>query len=140
MSYGFRYGLVNRPASIGTIPNIAHQVEPPLSGDLGQRLSRHGVVAFQRPLTEKELVAFELALIADADLIEELAIAVAIEMLDYASEYIAQAGEEPEFFRRAVAQRIKQLRPYRVYVGELDRFARMVVSRLENHCLKSPTD
>lgn len=127
----FKYGLIFRPASLGAIPSIPHQVEPPLEDEHGRRLSRHGILVTERPLTEKELVGFELSVIADDDLKEELAIHVALDMRRYAEPYLAMATEDPEDFHQAINDGLRRSRPYRVYVGDADRFALMVKSRLE---------
>jgi hypothetical protein len=125
------YGLVNRPASIGAVPNGEFSIEPSLDGD-GRNYSRHGVIVYSRPLTEKEIYDFELSVIADSDLVEELAIFAALNMKEYASQYIGMANGSYESFKNHVFEQLKGLRKYRVYVGSLDRFCLMVKCRLEN--------
>ena len=125
------YGLVNRPASIGAVPKGEFTIEPSLEGE-GSNFSRHGVIVYDRPLSEKELYDFELSVIADNDLVEELAIFTAINMKEYAQEYLRMADESDDDFKNHVVDQLKNLRKYRVCVGSTDRFCLMVKSRLEN--------
>lgn len=136
-TFRFRYGLVNRPAGIGCIPNELHEIESPLIDEEGANLSRHGVVVFGRPLTESEICSFELSVIADEDLKEEMAIDVALKMGRYAKAYLEQAKEDPELFLATVRDRLRNARKYRVYVGPFERFAEMVKGRLEGIASKA---
>ncbi|MBK8117397.1 MAG: hypothetical protein IPK44_24225 [Candidatus Accumulibacter sp.] len=62
----YRYGLVNRPASMGAVPNIEYTIEPrPLPGQPHHDIARHGIMVTGRKLTDEEVKAFELAPIAD---------------------------------------------------------------------------
>lgn len=129
--HSFQYGLVYRPAGLGAIPNIPHQVLPSLSDEDGARLTRHGILVTERHLTDKEIVAYELALIANGEQKEELAILVALSMGDYAAEYVAEATEHPADFQIAVIQSLRRVRPYQIHVGPWPHFAEMVKRRLE---------
>lgn len=131
-SQGFRYGLVNRPAGLGCLPKEAYKLEAPLTDDLGSSLSRHGIAVFDRPLTEQEICAFELCVIADGDLQEEMAIEVALEMGEYAQAYVKMADTRWDQFHGTVQDRLRSVRKYRVHVGDLTRFSAMVKARLEN--------
>ena len=127
----FQYGLVYRPAGIGAVPNITHQVLPPLTDEEGQRLTRHGIFATERPLTTKEIVAFDLAVLADETIKEEMAATVAQIMSEYAVEYVDEAHNEPKQFQITVMQRARKVKPYQVYLGEISAFAERVKRRLE---------
>lgn len=127
----FQYGLMYRPAGIGAVPNVPHQVLPALTDEDGGRYTRHGIFVTERALNSKEVIAFDLSVLADDDLKEELAIFAALDLGDYAEQYLAEAIDTPLDFCHTVADCLKRLRPYRVYVGDLSRFAEMVKSRLE---------
>ena len=128
----FKYGLKFRPAGIGAVPNIPHQVESStFEDDIGRHLTRHGVLVTERPLSEREILSFELAVIADEVIKEELVLAIAQDMGDYAAEYLAMQKTEPSNFIRNVTKSLARIRPYRVYVGDVDIFSAMVTHQLE---------
>ena len=127
-----RYGLMSRPAGIGCIPRDPFTLEPPLAGAAGQRFTRHGVVVFEQPLTEQEIVAFELVAIADDELKRQLVVDVAAKLAPYAAEYVQAADADLFEFQRTVADRIRSARPYRVYVGETNTFCDQVKLALED--------
>lgn len=60
----FAYGLKYRPASVGAVPQGRFTVKDALSGE-GARCTRHGVIVYDRPLTESEIRSFELVVLAD---------------------------------------------------------------------------
>lgn len=130
----YRYGLQFRPADIGAVPKGLSTIEPPLT-DIegnGKRLTRHGIIVYSRPLTEQEVCAFELVVIADHDLIEELAIEVAKCMSEYAKEYLQIANEDYKVYCASIVDALYESRKYNVYVGSYDHFGQMVKVRLEN--------
>jgi len=54
----YRYGARNRPAGFGTVPNGFIRVDPP---PFPQEVrTRHGVVVYNRPLTDEEVRGYEL--------------------------------------------------------------------------------
>jgi hypothetical protein len=54
----YRYGAQNRPPDYATIPTGAIRIDDPIRG-IPQ--TRHGVVVYNRPLTEEEAYSYELA-------------------------------------------------------------------------------
>jgi len=128
---GFKYGLVHRPAGVGCIPNESHRIEASLDDEEGHNLSRHGVVVFGRPLTESEICSFELSVIANDEIREEMAVEVAKKMARYAKAYVECANDEPALFLSTVREKLRTARKYRVYVGLTERFAEKVKSKLE---------
>jgi hypothetical protein len=127
----YRYGLVNRPAGIATVPaNKPYRLEPPLPDASGRALTRYGVIVFERPLTVDELYAFDLALLADDDLKEALAIEVALELAAFEIDWEI-ACEEPQSFCIKVAEFLGKIRLYRVHVGDLAQFSQLVLARLK---------
>jgi hypothetical protein len=140
MAYEYRYGLATRPAELGSVPhNKPYRLEPPLCGEEGCLASRHGVIVFERPLSVEELYAFDLALLADEDLKSALATEIALELAAWSAERFAgrasksqqMPSEYSADFRRMVADTLSQIRVYRVYVGDISSFSRLVLARLE---------
>lgn len=144
MAYEYRYGLAARPAKLGSVPNNKpYRLEPPLGDEEGRLASRHGVIVFDRPLSVDELYAFDLALLADEDLKSALATEIALELAARYAERVAGRGSESQQiplqipleysadFRRMVVDTLSQIRLYRVYVGDLSSFSRLVLARLE---------
>jgi hypothetical protein len=130
-----RYALVNRPPSMGALPRgLEFTVEPrPAAGQPHHDLSRHGVLVTQRPLTDAELKAFELAPLVEGPALDELAGKVADDMADYAAQYAEQATEDPDAFARAVSERVKRLGDGVQYsVGDSAALADAVVTRLRD--------
>jgi hypothetical protein len=149
MAYEYRYGLANRPASIGYVPsNKPYRLEPPLSDEEGRLATLHGVIVFERPLTVDDLYAFDLALLADEDLKSALATEIALEFFERFSDRVAEPASEfeqseqlpfehsAEFFRMVV-DTLSKIRLYRVYVGDLSSFSRLVLFRLKGLAEKS---
>lgn len=130
----FRYGCVFRPPAIGAIPNIPFKLEPALPDEEARRFyTRHGVIVFSRQLTSQELVAYELAVIADDAAKAEIAELVAASMADHAEEYLAQADADADEFSRAVMSAAKGATPYLVYLGARDEFLALVKRRLQDY-------
>lgn len=54
----YRYGLTNRPAAYGAIPNLPHEVD---SDYRNERMNiRHGLVSYAEPLAAEQVAAYEL--------------------------------------------------------------------------------
>jgi hypothetical protein len=141
MPYEYRYGLAGRAAGIGSVPrNKPYRLEPPLAGDEGARLTRYGVIVYERPLTVEELYAFDLALLADEDLKSALAVEVAIELADSGIDAADISAENALDFSAMVGRILDRIRLYRVYVGDLLPFSRMVLSRLRRLAEKRQTE
>lgn len=126
----YRYGLCHRPAHLGAVPNGYIAVEDPLPSPLGGALTRHGVIVYAEPLSEDQIRAFELVLLADQHLIAELADAVATKLLQYADGYLEMHEKEPSQFRQTVTDSMRKLRTHSVYAGEEGDFTDLVAARL----------
>ncbi len=126
MAQGYRYGLVNRPPWCMLVPDHPFQWEQPLGEEDGRTYTRHGVIIFDRPLTVEEICRFDLALLADADLTKALAIEVALAIVEVGMDHELFAQEDASSLFILVADTLRQIRPYRVYVGDMARFAQMV--------------
>jgi hypothetical protein len=58
ITMSYRYGLINRPAAFGAIPNLPHEVDPDYRNE---RMNiRHGIVSYAEPLTDEQVAAYEL--------------------------------------------------------------------------------
>lgn len=126
----FRYGLRNRPAGLGAVPSGWKRIDEPLDDSEARALTRHGVIVYERALTEAELTSFELTVLADDELREELAIVIALKLGTYARGYLDMQASDPKHFRMAVMDRVCKARPYVIHVGPTERFVRMVGERL----------
>ncbi len=120
--------------------NKPYRVEPQLQDAEGRRHTLHGVIVYERPLSVDELYAFDLALLADDDLKSALATEVALEFTDGQSELESIPPEYSADFCDQVADVLGKIRLYRVYVGDLASFSRMVLGRLKAIREKSLSD
>jgi hypothetical protein len=125
----YAYGLQFRPASIGAVPPGLFEVRE--NGEPGaERFTRHGVIVYDRPLTESEIRAFELAVLADDALRDTLAADVASKLVSYGQSYLEIWLEDQAMFESIVADRLADVRPYSVYVGQVPVFAAKVAENL----------
>ena len=88
----YRYGLTNRPLSIGTAPKgwVATEAAPAEHADV----ARHGIVSYDRPLTPEEVSQFELSPIIDGDEARNGVAASFVSSLgEYAKSYAEMARE-----------------------------------------------
>ena len=111
----FAYGLKYRPASVGAVPQGLFTVKDALPGE-GARCTRHGVIVYDRPLTEGEIRSFELVVLADDQQIDEMANAVVQRLEGYAASYLDLSRDDPVMFTSVVAERLDAVRPYPVFV------------------------
>lgn len=106
----FRYGLMNRPADLGTVPRgLAYTVEPrPAAGQPHHDMARHGILVAERELTAEEVKAFELAVLVDGpEAIGALAEQVARAMGEYAAAYVEEARDDRQSFAAQVMQTVR---------------------------------
>lgn len=124
-----RFGLKFRPASMGAIPGgTFFSIQEAGPGE--QNVARHGVITFERPLSDQEIRAFELVLLADEDDVRALARDVAQSMSRYADAYLSAYEEDPGVALDAVARGLKKARPYQVHVGSLEVFGQSVMEQV----------
>lgn len=129
----FSYALVNRPAGIGTVPrNIEYSVLPrPASGHPHHDLARHGILVTIRRLTPDELRSFELAPLADDELLARLANGIAVDLGDYAGEYLQESQDDPALFRSTVFGSLERTEEgIRYSIADENAFLKLVESRL----------
>lgn len=92
----FRYGLVNRPASVFSLPAcpLAWRVAPrPERGEPHHDVARHGVLVCDRELSVEQLNQCELAFLIDEKDAPALARLACDELVEYADELCALADE-----------------------------------------------
>ncbi|CAM5529257.1 defense against restriction DarA-related protein [Thauera humireducens] len=125
----YAYGLQFRPASIGAVPPGLFEVRE--NGEPGaERFTRHGVIVYDRPLTESEIRAFELVVLADDIQRDTLATEVASKLATYGQSYLELWREDQGMFESIVADRLADVRPYSVFVGQVPVFAGKVAEKL----------
>lgn len=130
MDQQFNYGLAARPASIGAVPRLPYRILPSLEDEEGQRLTRHGIIVFERALTPEEIVSFELVVLPDETQVTDLAQQVANDMAEYAAEYLDMAEDDANDFALGIWSRLRDILPYRVHVPDRLRFIELVKERL----------
>lgn len=129
-----QYALVYRPVDIGTIPRgVPYSVAPrPAPGQPHHDMARHGILVTDRPLTVDELKAFELAPLAEGEVLEQLALAVAQSMGRYASAYLGKKVEDPELFSETVLERVAKVGDgVRYSIADAQAFVDLVAVRLK---------
>lgn len=129
----FRYALVNRPAGIGTCPKGFIAVEDrPARGSDHYDMARHGIVVYDRRLTDAETKNFELAFCADGADRKSVAHEVAKQLAEYASAYLEMYDEEREDFEGTVSQHLKDVKSYPPSVGNMEQFSTLVKTELQH--------
>ncbi len=131
----FRYAMLNRPAGIGTVPKGFIRIEDrPAEGQAHYDYARHGVVVYDRRLTDAETKSFELAPMLDGDERAVVADSVAAVLGEYAEGYIEIASQDFEQFVQTVHERLRATaQGYPPSVGDMAAFAAMVRDRLTEH-------
>lgn len=131
----FRYAMVYRPPSLGTCPKDFIAVEPrPAVGHPHHDIARHGIVVYDRRLSDLETKNFELAFIADGHDLDVIAHKVAKAMLKYASAYIEMSEIESEQFVQTCKDVLGRTSTGFVpSIGDAKVFAQLVVKHLRNY-------
>lgn len=133
----FKYALVNRPFGIGTCPKegVVGTDNRPAKGHDHYDMARHGIVIYDRKLTDQETKNFELAFIADGHDRLEIAHDVAETMKRYAKPYLEMytgSADDRDDFVKNVSQKLKSsAKGYPPSVGNIGEFADLVALRLE---------
>lgn len=133
ISKEYRYAMVNRPFSIGTAPTdgIIRMDARPSQGDPHHDMARHGIAVYNRQLTDKETIDYELAPIADDAMMENLCAAVTHDIAEYATEYVSMASDDWINFEAHVINTMKRVTTsFRVSIESNRAFADMVLTAL----------
>ena len=135
----YRYGLFNRPADIGTVPKGMLRVDPrPEEGvdddteNDHYQTARHGVVVYDRKLTDEETKQFELSpLLSGKDLDDAIAKTV-FELSDYAPEYVRMAAQDREQFTTAAYNAMERsATAFKPSIGNFTEFENKVLAGLK---------
>ena len=111
-----------------TVPKGWLRVEPAAAGE--EDVARHGVVVYGAPLQEKDLLAFELVVLADAEGDRQAAAMVATELSEYAQAYLETMESDPELLDDAARNALKRCVPYRVLLQDPAGFTKAVATAL----------
>ena len=126
----YRYGLMNRPAGLGAVPKGNFTLEPQLTSSTGRAISRHGVIVYDRKLTEEEIYGFELCVIAESDTLKDVMLKISTDMSDYAAEYVDMMRDDRAGFHEAVDSALLRCKKYRIFIEDMSSFCNSVFSRL----------
>lgn len=118
-----RYALEYRPASIGAVPRGYSAIE---QSDIPE--ARHGVIVYDSPLTDEEMLGYELRPILNDVEVAALAEAVANKFDRYRDKMVRLYDEkEINMVRQMIASRFEHMYPTRPIVGDFDEFVRQVL-------------
>lgn len=125
----WRYGLYYRPAGIGAVPNGFSRIDEAKGPEATH--ARHGVIVYNRPLTDTEIRNYELIPFLNREGFVELVDKVTERLGKYARGYSEMALTDPECFLGSVVDTIGKCAGHRVYVGDFDVFSTSVLNRLK---------
>lgn len=126
----YRYCAMNRPIGFATVPAGYVAVEArPAKGD-GRELARHGVVVYDRRLSDQEASSFELAPILRECDIAALASEIALECAEYREGIEEMVDEMPAEVARSILQRVERRHPGDVCLGDRDAFVGHVLAAM----------
>ena len=129
----YRYAAVNRPPGYATVPEGYLRVDPqPARGEPFHDWARHGIVVYDRALTDAETCSYELAPLLDAGAEQALAEQVAEQYRDHADgiEDMLREGERGWFVDAALSAAEKLAKGYRPLVPDPEAFADRVLALL----------
>ena len=130
MSAVHRYAALNRPIGFATVPAGYVGTEArPASGD-GRDLARHGIVVYDRPLTDQEVASYELAPVLDPVAVDELVATVAESLSEHREDIEALMEDMPEEIHRCVLQRLEGQFPVGVVLGDRKVFVVRVLEKM----------
>ena len=132
----YSYALVNRPVGIGAIPRgLQFSVSPrPEKGQPHHDMARHGILLTERQLTTDELRSFELAPLAEGEVLEALSDAIAVDMSEYAQGYLEEFEAGPRDFEATVnARATSTVNGVRYSIGDQEALVQLVVAKLHSH-------
>lgn len=126
----YRYCATNRPIGFATVPAGYVAVEArPATGD-GRALARHGVVVYDRRLSDQETAGFELAPILSETEICALAGEIAEECAEYREGIEEMLEDLPQEAARSILQRVEWRFPGVVCLGEREEFVERVLAAM----------
>ena len=129
----YRYALLNRPVAYGAVPKGQYRMEDrPDPGQDHYEVARHGIIVYDRKLTDQEVTSYELVPLIDGAERDEVAKRVVAGWADDdVPGIIEMADEDPRFFVQAVDSELEALfGKIDPSVGNMDAFAERVMALL----------
>lgn len=107
---GYQYALVNRPAGIGAVPEGQTALLPrPDEGTPYHDYARHGVITYNRQLTDEEIRQFELKYLPSESEYPDIAREFVEKAFDkYAAEYLQMSEEDKGTFEKTVRSKFRK--------------------------------
>jgi hypothetical protein len=72
-------------------------------------MARHGILVTERELSPQEIKSFELAVIADEEMLGAIAEKIKDEMSEYANAYLRMHKDKPGHFKNTVLDRLSSV-------------------------------
>jgi hypothetical protein len=106
----YQYALMNRPAGIGAVPGGQMAVLPrPDEGSAFHEYARHGVITYNRQLSDEEIRQFELKYLPPESEYSDIARAFVAKGFDkYAAEYLQMSEEDKDTFEKTVRSKFRK--------------------------------
>lgn len=140
----YRYALQSRPAAVGAVPDGNKAVlERPDQADPYYEYARHGIITYDRKLTDEEVSKYELRYLPDDDELKEMANdLVASSMVKHIDGYVDLFGSDLKTFKAQVKILFRKAFPNVAYpLGDGENlFIMDVYNALQNHSSEVKTD
>lgn len=107
---GYQYALQNRPAGIGAVPEGQVGLLPrPDNGSAYYEYARHGIITYNRQLTDEEVRQCELKYLPNDDEYSDIAREFVAKAFDkYAAEYLNMSEEDSDTFEKTVRSKFRK--------------------------------
>ncbi|ECE3520892.1 head protein [Salmonella enterica] len=140
----YRYALQSRPAAVGAVPEGNKGVlDRPDQADPYYEYARHGIITYDRKLTDKEVSQYELRYLPDDDELKGMANElVASSMVKHIDGYVDLFGSDLKTFKAQVKILFRKAFPNVAYpLGDGENlFIMDVYNALQNHSSEVKTD
>ncbi|MBS2111296.1 head protein, partial [Salmonella enterica subsp. enterica serovar Typhimurium] len=140
----YRYALQSRPAAVGAVPEGNQGVlDRPDQADPYYEYARHGIITYDRKLTDKEVSQYELRYLPDDDELKGMANElVASSMVKHIDGYVDLFGSDLKTFKAQVKILFRKAFPNVAYpLGDGENlFIMDVYNALQNHSSEVKTD
>lgn len=140
----YRYALQSRPAAAGAVPDGNKAVlERPDQADPYYEYARHGIITYDRKLTDEEVSKYELRYLPDDDELKEMANdLVASSMVKHIDGYVDLFGSDLKTFKAQVKILFRKAFPNVAYpLGDGENlFIMDMYNALQNHSSEVKTD
>ena len=140
----YRYALQSRPAGVGAVPEGNKAVlDRPDQADPYYEYARHGIITYDRKLTDEEVSQYELRYLPDDDELRGMANElVASSMVKHIDGYVDLFGSDLKTFKAQVKILFRKAFPNVAYpLGDGENlFIMDVYNALQNHSSEVKTD